>query len=230
MRVVCGVLAVLFVCVGRTYAQGALPSQAEYEPPDGKGRVVIVVSGQTGPSNYAHYAKDVAKKGYYTVLVDGNDFWIKGGGGDALLKGVIERAQQSRHALPGKVAVIGFSMGGGVALGYATQMPELVSAIAVSYPTTSFIRNPEQFVARIKVPTLMFAGGRDTYNNCCLIETARKLADAAKTSTTKGMLEVVEYPDGEHGWTIIRFRSYRDDYTTDGLRRTVDHLRQYSAP
>ena len=40
----------------------------------------------------------------------------------------------------------------------------------------------------------MFAGGRDTYKNCCRIETARKLADAAKKSEGKVMLEVFEYP------------------------------------
>lgn len=229
MRAVCRAIAiVLLVCVSRTYAEDSLPSQKEYEPPNGKGRAVVVVSGQTGPSNYAYYAKELAEKGYYAVLVDGNDFWIKGGGGDALLKGVIARAQQSPHALPGKVAVIGFSLGGGVALGYATRMQELVSAVVVSYPSTNLIKNADEFVARIKVPTLMFAGGRDTYRNCCLIETARRLASAAKSGATKSMLEVVEYPDAEHGWTIISFRSYRGDYTADGLRRTVEHLRQYS--
>jgi dienelactone hydrolase len=190
--------------------------------------VVVVVSGQTGPDNYAYYAKDLAEKGYYTVLVDGNDFWIKGGGGEALLKGVIARAQQSPHALPGKVAVIGFSLGGAASLTYATRMQELVSAVVVSYPATYYITNADDFVSKIKVPTLMFAGGRDTYKNCCLIETARKLGNAAKTSGGKAMLEVVEYSDADHGWTIKSLRSYRGDYTAEGFRRTLDHLRQNS--
>lgn len=227
MRMNCRVIAImLFVLLGRAYAEDSLPSQKEYEPPNGKGRVVVVVSGQTGPGNYVYYAKDLAEKGYYTVLVDGNDFWIKGGGGEALLKGVITRAQQSPHALPGKVAVIGFSLGGASSLTYATRMQELVSAVVVSYPATYYIKNADDFVAKIKVPTLMFAGGRDTYKNCCLIETARKLADAAKASPGKVMLEVVEYPDADHGWTIRSLRSYRGDYTGDGFRRTLDHLRQ----
>jgi len=229
MRVICRVIAImLFVCLSRAYAGDSLPSQKEYEPPNGKGRVVVVVSGQTGPGNYTYYAKDLAEKGYYAVLVDGNDFWIKGGGGEALLKGVITGAQQSRHALPGKVAVIGFSLGGASSLTYAARMQELVSAVVVSYPATYYIKNADDFVAKIKVPTLMFAGGRDTYKDCCLIETARKLASAAKTSGGKVMLEVVEYPDAEHGWTIKSLKSYRRDYTADGFRRTLDHLRQYS--
>ena len=229
MKVVCRVIAIaLLVYLSRAYAQDSLPSQREYEPPNGKGRVVVVVSGQSGPGNYEYYAKDFAENGYYSVLVDGNDFWIKGGGGEALLKGVITRAQQSPHALPGKAAVIGFSLGGASSLTYAARMPELVSAVVVSYPATYFIKDADNFVSMIKVPTLMFAGGYDTYKNCCLIETARKLASAAKAPGGKVMLEVIELPYADHGWTIRSTKSYRGDYTSDGFRRTLDFLRQNS--
>ena len=234
MRINCRVIAImLFVFLGRAYADAPLPSQQEYEPPNGKGRVVVVVSGHSGPGNYAYVAKDFAEQGYYAVLVDGNDFWIKvgrggikGGGGEAL-KGVITRSQQSPHALPGKVAVVGFSMGGGATLTYATQMPELVSAVVVYYPVTYDITNPDNFVSKIKVPTLMFAGGRDTYKNCCRIETARKLADAAKKSEGKVMLEVFEYPDAEHGFIIKTIKAYSPTDAADAFRRTLSHLRQY---
>jgi dienelactone hydrolase len=228
MGLICRIIALmLFFHLGCAIAEDSLPSQKEYEPPNGKGRVVIVVSGQTGPGNYAYYAKDLAEKGYFAVLVDGNDFWIKGGGGEALLKGVIDRAQQSPHALPGKVAVIGFSLGGASTLTYASRMDDAVAAVVVSYPATNYITNPDTFVTKIKVPTLMFAGGKDTYKNCCLIETARKLADAAKASEGKAMLEVVEFPDADHGWTIKTLKSYRSDYTAEGFRRTLEHLHQY---
>ncbi|MFH0787718.1 MAG: dienelactone hydrolase family protein [Pseudomonadota bacterium] len=229
MRVICRVMAIMiFVYLGRAYAGDSLPSQKEYEPPNGKGRVIVVVSGKTGTDNYVYYAKDLAEKGYYTVLVDGNDFWVKGGRGEDLLKDVITRAQQSPHALSGKVAVIGFSLGGASSLTYATRMPELVSAVVVSYPATYYITNADDFVSKIQVPTLIFAGGRDTYKNCCLVETARKLANAAKASGGKVMLEVVEYPDADHGWTIRSLKSYRGDYTAHGFRRTLDHLHQNS--
>jgi len=105
-------------------------------------------------------------------------------------------------------------------------MQELVSAVVVSYPATYYITNADDFVAKIKVPTLMFAGGRDSYKNCCAIETAWKVPSAAKTNGSKVMLEVVEYPDADHGWTIKSLKSYRGDYTADGFRRTLDHLRQ----
>jgi len=223
-----------------------LPSQKEYEPPKGKGRVVVVVSGHSGPDNYAYVAEDLAEQGYYAVLVDGNDFWMTGGGGggmgrsrrsierkdvsgdgEALLKGVITRAQKSPHALPGKVAVVGFSRGGASTLTYATRMPELVSAVVVYYPATQHITNPDNFVSNIKVPTLMFAGGRDTYNNCCLIETARKLADAAKKSEGKVILEVFEYPHAHHGFTIKSSKEWLPTEAADAFRRTLSHLRQY---
>jgi len=236
MRINCRVIAImLLVFLSGACAVAPLPSQKEYEPPIGKGRVVVVVSGSTGPGNYAYVANDFAEQGYYAVLVDGNDFWvkggrgeIKGGGGEALLKGVITRSQQSPHALPGKVAVVGFSLGGASTLTYATRMPELVSAVVVYYPATYYITNPDDFVSKIKVPTLMFAGGRDTYRNCCLIETARKLADAAKKTEGKVMLEVFEYPDAEHGFTIKSSKAWSPADAADAFDRTLSHLRQYS--
>lgn len=230
MRFGFGAVAILlFVCLSRADAQDALPSQKEFQAPGGKGRVVVVVSGQSGPANYAHYAKDVAEQGFYAVLVDGNDFWLKGGGGEALLKGVITRAQESPNALPGKAAVIGFSLGGASTLAYATRMPELVSAVVVNYPGTFFITDPGAFVAKIKVPTLMLAGVRDTYKNCCLIETARKLADAAKANQVGAMFEVVEYPEAAHGWNIKASKEWREGDSADGLRRALKHLRDHAA-
>jgi dienelactone hydrolase len=219
----------LFVFLAQAYADAPLPSQKEYEPPKGKGRVVVVVSGRSGPANYAYVAEDLAEQGYYAVLVDGNDFpFIKRAGGEALLKGVITRGQQSPHALPGKVAVVGFSLGGGFTLTNATRMPELVCAVVVYYPLTSHITNPDNFVSKITVPTLMFAGGRDTHNNCCLIETARKLANAAKKSEGKVILEVFEYPYATHGFIIKSTKAWSQTDTADAFRRTLSHLRQYS--
>jgi hypothetical protein len=69
MRINCRIIAImLFVFLGWAYAEAPLPSQKEYEPPKGKGRVVVVVSGQTGPGNYAYVAEDFAEQGYYQFL------------------------------------------------------------------------------------------------------------------------------------------------------------------
>ena len=216
------VALMLFCFLSRVYAEGSLPPQIEFAPPSGKGRALVLVSGHSGTGNYEYYAKDLAEKSYYVVLVDGKDLWKKNG--KELLRGVITRAQQSPHALPGKVAVIGFSLGGGVSLSFAARMPELVSAVVVSYPMTSYIKDAGVFVSKIKVPTLMFAGVHDTYKDCCLIDTARKLAAAAKVAGDKAMLEVVEFPYAEHGWTIKGMRAYRYDDTQEGFRRTLEFL------
>ena len=41
---------------------------------------MVVVSGQTAASSYTSISQDFADAGYYTVLVDADDLWIKGRG------------------------------------------------------------------------------------------------------------------------------------------------------
>lgn len=219
----------VFFCLTLAFAKELLASSfpSEYEPPNGKGRVVVVVSGRGGPGDYRDTSKDLAGQGYYVVLVDGNDFVKKGNGG-ALFKDVLANARMSPHALPGKVAVVAFSLGGVSGLSFAARMPELVSAVVVYYPVTSYITDVPDFVSKIKVSTLMFAGGRDTQRNCCVIETARRLAIAAKVIEGKALLEVVEYPEAGHGFNIKFGKEWRKDDAADTFRRTLDHLRQYS--
>lgn len=214
----CGVFA--------AQADDAAPAQKDYLPKAGTGRVVVVISGQTGPSNYTSISQEFADAGYYTVLVDGNDFWIKGGGGNALLQGVIARAQASPHAVAGKVGVVAFSLGGASALTYAARMPGQVATVVAMYPLTEFIKNPADFVGKIKVPVLMLAGTADTYKNCCTIENARALADAAKANPDVAPLFALhEYPGAGHGFNM---NSARDRALVgDSRDRAIAQLRQY---
>ncbi len=223
------IVMLLISCIGHA-ADENLPYQKEYEPPGGKGRVVILISGASGTPNYTGLARDIAEQGYYAVLIDSNEFWPKDGSPAddyiqkfELLKKVILRAQQSPHALPGKVGVIAFSKGGGPALTFAARMPDLVSAVAAFYPMTYFIKDPNDFVARIQVPTLLMAGVRDTYKNCCVIGKARDLA--AAVSQGRSQLEVVEY-DAAHNWNL-RGSAWHSETATESFRRTLQHLRQY---
>jgi len=160
------------------------------------------------------------------VLVDGNDFWIKDTGRAwNMLKGVITRAQASSHAQPGKVGVIGYSLGGASALGYAAKMPDLVATVVVGYPDTSFIKDPSEFIAKTKVPVLMFAGTADTYMNCCSIEKARQLAEAAKASSPP-MLTLHEYNGVGHGFNLATAARKDQPAGQDALERTITHLKQ----
>ena len=190
-------------------AQGTAPRTQEFEPKSGRGRVVVVISGQSGASNYTMTAQQIADAGFSVVLVDGNDFWIK----DTraawnMLKDVITKAQAGPHASPGKVGVVGYSLGGGSAMSYAARMPDLVATVIVAYPLTAFIKDPA-----------------DTYKDCCLIETARQLAEAAKAASPP-MLTLHEYNGVGHGFNLPN--AARKDVAAgqDAMERTIAELKQ----
>ena len=216
-------LALVSLCAS---AQDSGPARQEFTPKSGNGRVVVVISGQSGMAAYTTTAQQVADAGFDVVLVDGNDFWIKDTrSASNMLKDVITHAQAGSHALPGKVGVVGYSLGGASALLYAARMPELVAAVVVAYPMTDFIKNPPDFVAKIKVPVQMFAGTADTYKNCCLIETARRLADAAKGSSPPTLM-LHEYNGVGHGFNLATAARKDQPAGQDAMERTIAQLKQ----
>jgi len=200
------------------------PAQTAHVPSKVPAPVVILLSGQTGPTNYQSYAAEVARLGYYAVLLDGKDILTRAQDGRGNLQKAIARAQSSPHALPGKVAVIGFSQGGGGALNHAAAMPELVSVVVAYYPATSWSQNLAGVVKRFKVPLLVLAGERDTFNNCCLIEHMRAMETAARDNASP--FELVVYPQADHGFNLTG-RNFRSDDAADAWRRTRDKLAQH---
>jgi pimeloyl-ACP methyl ester carboxylesterase len=123
----------------------------EYPPPNGKGRVLIAVSGAGGSQRYVSSAKLLANLGYDVFLLDGNRFREDTAAG---LKQAIEDSARSEHALPGKAGVIGFSLGGGQVLTFATRWPEQVAVVVAMFPKTSDITDVNAYVAEFKVPVL----------------------------------------------------------------------------
>lgn len=199
-----------------------LAAQTEFPPPLGKGRLVVVASGLSGPEHYATVSRAIAALGYDVVLFDGNK--IAGTKGEGL-QTAITVAQQMPHALPGKPALIGFSMGGGTVLGYGSAMADQVAGIVVWYPATSTFQNIPAFVmARLKVPVLMFAGENDTYRNCCLIGTAHALASAAQAAGKP--FELVTYPGTEHDF-IEDGGHYNPAAYKDAFSRTAAKLAEF---
>jgi len=199
------------------------PAQTAYAPANQPGPVIIVISGNAGPAGEQDYTSEIARLGYYAVLLDGKDILTPKQDGAANLRKAIDRAQRSPHAVPGKTAVIGFSQGGGGALAHASNMPDLVSVVVVYYPTISWTKNPGSLVNRFRVPILVLAGERDQ-NGCCPIESMRAMEVAAKESGAK--FELVVYPQADHGFNR-NGRAYRPDDDRDAWRRTTEMLRLY---
>jgi dienelactone hydrolase len=196
-------------------------AQQEFPPPQGKGRVVVVASGLSGPPHYATVAKEIAALGYDAVLFDGAA--MEHTRGEAVHAAILQ-AQQMPHALPGKVALVGFSAGGGESLYYATQWPDLVAGLVVWYPATSFIKNVPGFVDRLQMPVLMFAGEKDHYrDNCCTAENAHVIADAAKAAGKP--FDLYTYPKADHDF-VKDGAHYNAEADTDAFQKTADRLKQ----
>ena len=192
-----------------------------FAPPSGRGPIVLVLSGANGPKSVEHQAAKVAHLGYYAVLLDGRDFHpTTGKSAEEELRRVIERAQGSPTALPGKVAIIGFSRGGGGALTYAAPMGDLVSAIVAYYPVTIYVSNMRDFVGRFQVPILVMAGEQDGY---CPLDSLQAMEAAAQEG--QKLFELVIYPRVEHAFAA-RGTPYRPEDAA-AWQRTTKMLSQY---
>jgi dienelactone hydrolase len=195
-------------------------AQEEYSPPSGKGRVVLLASGATGMPNYRDVARRIAALGYDVVLFDSNN-WA--GTQDQGLRDAIAQAQRMPHALPGKVGLVGFSLGGGYVLGYGTQWSDQVAVVAAWYPSTTPFKDPPAWVGRVRVPTVMFAGENDTYHNCCLIDKARAIGKAAQAAGAP--FELTTYPNTPHGFNLLG-ANYKAQAYGDAFARTEAALKK----
>ncbi|HMM54364.1 MAG TPA: alpha/beta fold hydrolase [Candidatus Desulfobacillus sp.] len=203
-------------------AQDAPPQQV-FASGTGGGPVVVMLSGRTGAQAYAPSAQKIADAGFNVVLVDANELYGK----DTrkvwtLLRGIITRAQANR---PGKVGVVGYSLGGGLALAYAARMPDLVATVVLAYPATSFVKDPADFIAKTKVPVHIHAGVDDSFENCCLIGTARQLAQAAAASPPP-ILTLTEYPGVGHGFNLPTASAKELSAGEEAMNRTIAQLKQ----
>src|SRR3954462_3487356 len=110
----------MLFAVTPSHGQPEGPAFAQCVPKAEKAPVVVLLSGASGTANYRYYGDDLAKLGYFSVLVHGNTILKRSPEeGEQNLRAVIAKAQASPNALPGKVFVVGFSMGGGGAIAHA---------------------------------------------------------------------------------------------------------------
>jgi dienelactone hydrolase len=199
-------------------------AQQEFPPPQGKGRVVVVLSGADGANDYGAVSAQIAQLGYDTVLFDANTLRTAYQTDGATLKTAIEQAQHMPHALPGKSALVGFSLGGGEALRFGTRLPDLVAGAVLWYPGTFDIKDVPGFVAGLEVPVLMFAGEIDNNRGCCLIGMARSLGAAAKAAGKP--FDLVTYPNTGHDF-VYGGGHYNPQSYQDAFQRMAARLRDY---
>jgi dienelactone hydrolase len=202
----------------------AASAQQEFPPPQGKGRVVVVSSGMSGPAHYAQVASEIAALGYDVLLVDGNSEENTHGAG---VKNAIQQALAMPHALPGKVALVGFSLGGGESMYYGTQWSDQVAGAVLWYPANKFIRDIPGFASRLQVPVVVFAGGKDHYRDgCCTADNDSALQAAAKAAGKSFDLTV--YPDANHDF-VKGGEHYNSQAYDDAFKRMSDALKMFLA-
>jgi dienelactone hydrolase len=194
-------------------------AQGEIAPPRGNGHVVVFVSGIAGPKHDKALSEAIAAFGYDVYVCDGREIAKMPG---ANLRAAIAAAQKMPHALPGRVALVGVSLGGGFSLALGSEWSDLVAVDIVWYPATGFAVRLPGFVRRISVPVLMFAGESDHFENCCLIETARAINASAKRSNVP--FELVTYPGADHDF-IKGGKNYNPAAYQDAMERTAAKLK-----
>jgi dienelactone hydrolase len=218
-------------CVAKLMGASAVAGETasdeiDLPPSSGQGRVVLILSGIDGTGPYKEYAEKIAELGYYAVVIDGRNILSADQKGADRLQTVISKTLASPGALAGKIAVIGFSAGGGGALAYAERRPDLISTVIAYYPATSFIAkvtDMKSFVGKFQVPALVFAGGKDDFNNCCLLTVAKQMDSTAKELGKS--VELVVYPNARHNF--IKGTDYRAEDSEDAWKRVTDNLHQH---
>jgi dienelactone hydrolase len=186
----------------------------------------VVFSGATGADTYRVISRQIAALGYDVALFNSNDV-IQSRRGEALaaaVKEAIASARRLPHAQPGKIGVVGFSLGGGLALGFGSTWSDDVAVVAAWYPLTDTFKDPAAFAGRLRVPVVMFAGAADTYKFCCMIDRARALASAAKAANAP--FELTVYPGVGHGFSL-RGTDYNAPATDDAFAKTAAALGRY---
>jgi len=198
-------------------------------PPSNPAPAVIVISGTGNLAPYRWYAVDVAKLGYAVALVSGSDICSSSSSSCSRtdtesaenLKKAIAELQSRKGVIPGKVAVISFSLGGGGALVHAAPLSALVAGVVAYYPSITKITRLGDVAAQVAVPTLILSGEKDKFFDCCLIESMRTFDSVARAKGAP--IELVVYPNANHGFNFEGSR-YRPDDGADAWERTKAFL------
>ena len=203
----------------------AATAQDYFVPSSGKGLVVVLISGVSGTALYKDYAEAIAGLGYTAVLVSGKEVGIKDERSGINLKNLIQATQSDPRVVPGKVGVVGFSLGGGGALLHAASQRDTVAFVVAYYPSVTNMPSIAEAGRSVSVPTLILAGAKDRYNHCCLVESMHEFQSASKNGASP--VELVVYPNADHGFNL-KVPAYRSDDAADAWARVKTMLAKYA--
>jgi carboxymethylenebutenolidase len=200
-----------------TTDDGAMPTyQAAPEGP-AKGGVVVVQEAFGVTTHIEEVARRFADAGWHAVapsffhrqgspVLAYDDFskvmpvmsTLEGQGLAVDLQAAIDQLGSAGH-VPGRVAVVGFCMGGSVAL-YAGTLWPLGAAVTfygggVTEARFEGLASLESLAPTLQTPWLGLYGDQDTSISVEQIERLRSAAASAPVAT-----EVVRYADGQHGF------------------------------
>lgn len=225
-------LAVVSSCLLSIATGNAVAQEAKTEvlvPGGDRGAIVVVLSSSSGPAVHQPFARALAAAGYYVVLADGRDFLVALGAGDLRgmhgaveLDRVIAAAQTAPQAIPGKVAVVGFALGGAAALKHAAPLDRSVAAIVAFYPNLKPLGSDLAGLAeQIRVPVLVLAGEKDL--TCCHAGTVQELAAAAKQAP----FELKSYTASGHAFDIPTSPGHVAADADDATGRAMQFLKRW---
>jgi len=216
-----------------------LHTWVEYPAGEGKAPIVLVMQHGPGMDDWQRALADqLAQQGFIAIAADLHSGLGPNGGNYDSFEGTDEvmrataridqNEMQRRYKIAmewgkklprfnGKVASVGFCMGGGNAFRFAAEVPELSATVSFYGATPS-----EDLQAKIKAPVLAFYGEDD----------ARVTAAAEPTKTSMGKLgksfEYYVYPHATHGFLEFQDLAGNPAATTDSWSRTVAFLRKHT--
>jgi carboxymethylenebutenolidase len=213
-----------------------LHTWVEYPDGDAKAPIVLVMQHGPGMDDWQRALADqLALQGFIAIAPDLHSGLGPNGGNYDSFSGTDEvmrstarvspDEQQARYKaayewgkkLPrwnGKVASIGFCMGGGNSFRFAVENPEVNAAVSF-YGATP----PKEQLAKVKAPVLAFYGEDDARVTAAAEPTAANMKELGKS------FEYHIYPHATHGFLEFQDLAGNPNATADSWARTITFLK-----
>jgi len=216
-----------------------LHTWVEYPAGTGKAPIVIVMQHGPGMDDWQRALADqLAQQGFIAIAPDLHSGLGPNGGNFDAFQGtdevmratarltgddMLNRYLAAYHwgmklqRANGKVASIGFCMGGGNSFRFAEEVPELAAAV-VFYGTPG----DPQMLAKIKAPVMAFYGDDDARVTSTMAPTA------ALMKSNGGSFEAHSYPHATHGFVAYQDLAGNPAATADSWFKTVAFLKEHT--